>query len=74
MTTLITLATIGLAATVTITAIAMVSAAIDRDEKHHTLTGEAPGQLTQVGRRLNGVNVRTPRRTTAAGWPSRVGL
>jgi hypothetical protein len=68
MTTLITLAAIGLAAAVTITGIiAMVSAAIHREEKHHTLTGEAPDQLTRVGRRLNGVHVRTPRRTTAAG-------
>lgn len=67
MTTLITLAATGLAAAMTIAAIAMASAAIHREEKHHTLTGEAPGQLTRVGRRLNGVYVRTPRRTTAAG-------
>jgi hypothetical protein len=57
-----------LAAAVTITAIiAMASAAIHREEKHHTLTGDAPDQLTRVGRRLNGVYVRIPRRTTAAG-------
>jgi len=68
MTTLITLAAIDLTAAVTITAIvAMVSAAIHREEKHHTLTGEAPDQLTRVGRRLNGAYVRTPRRATAAG-------
>jgi hypothetical protein len=59
---------IDLAAAVTITAIiAMVSSAIHCEEKHHTLTREAPDQLTRVGRRLNGVYVRTPRRTTAAG-------
>jgi hypothetical protein len=58
MTVLIALAVIGLLAAVT--TIGMVSAAIRREEKHHTLTGEAPGPLAHAGRRLNGVYVRTP--------------
>ena len=61
MTVLIALAVIGLLAAVTIAAtIGTVSAAIRREEKHHTLTGEAPGPLAQAGRRLNGVYVRMP--------------
>ncbi len=61
MTVLIALAVIGLLAAVTIAAIiAAVSAAIRREEKHHTLTGEAPGPLARTGRRLNGVYVRMP--------------
>ena len=61
MTILIALAAIGLLVAVTIAAIiGMVSAAIRREEKHHTLTGRAPDLLTRAGRRLNGVYVRTP--------------
>ena len=61
MTVLIALAVIGLLAAVVIAAIIVtVSGAIRREEKHHTLTGEAPGPLTRVGRLLNGVYVRTP--------------
>jgi hypothetical protein len=68
MTTLIVLAATGLAAVTIAASIGLVSAAIHREEKRHSLTGEAPDQLTRVGRRLNGVYVRTPRPTTAADW------
>jgi hypothetical protein len=46
--------------------IGVVSLAIRREEKNLTLTGEAPGHLTQAGRWLNGLHVRAPRRTPAA--------
>ncbi len=38
-----------------------------RFEEHNlTLTSQAPGSVTRVGRRLNGVYVRAPRRAAAA--------
>ena len=46
--------------------IGVVSLAIRREERNLTLIGEATGHLTQTGRWLNGVYVRTPRRTAAA--------
>lgn len=69
MTTLIALAAAGFFAAVTTAAtVGMVSAAIRREEKYHTLTVEAPDQLTRAGRWLNGVYVRTPRPVAAADW------
>jgi hypothetical protein len=46
--------------------VGMVSLAIRREEKHLTLTGAATGTVVRLGRRLNGVYVRAPRRTAAA--------
>jgi hypothetical protein len=67
--TLAALAAFGIFAAITTAAIVgMVSAAIRREEKHRTLTGEAPDQLTRAGRWLNGVYVRTPHSTPADDW------
>jgi hypothetical protein len=64
---LIALAAIGLfAAGVFAGIIAVVSMAIRREERNLTLTSEATDNMTRVGRRLNGVHVRAPRRTAAA--------
>jgi hypothetical protein len=46
--------------------IGVLSLAIRREDKHLTLTGEAPGTVTRAGRLLTGVGVRAPRRTAAA--------
>ena len=43
--------------------ICVVSLAIRREDKHLTLTGEAPGTVTRAGRLLTGVGVRAPRRS-----------
>jgi hypothetical protein len=68
MAALIALAALAVfAAGVTTGIIGVVSLAIHREEHHLTLTSEAPDHLTRTGRRLNGVYVRAPRRTPAAG-------
>lgn len=43
--------------------VGVVSVAIRREEKNLTLTGVATGKVVRLGRRLNGVYVRVPRRT-----------
>jgi hypothetical protein len=53
------------AAGVTTGIIGVVVVAIRREERSLTLTSEAPDPVTRAGRRLNGVYVRTPRRTAA---------
>ena len=45
--------------------IGMVSVAIHGEEKSRTLTGETTGNVIRVGRWLNGVYIRAPRRTAA---------
>jgi hypothetical protein len=42
--------------------IGIVSTAIHGEEKNHTLKSEAAGTMLRVGRWLNGVYVRAPRR------------
>jgi hypothetical protein len=67
MASLIALAAIGLgAAGVLAGIVGVVSVAIRREEKNLTLTGAATGTVVRLGRRLNGVYVRAPRRTAAA--------
>jgi hypothetical protein len=67
MAALIALAALGaFAAGATAGILGVVSVAIRREDKNLTLTGEAPDHLTRAGRWLNGVHVRTPRRTLAA--------
>jgi len=67
MATLIVLAAIGLgAAGVLAGIVGVVSVAIRREEKKLTLTGVATGSVVRLGRRLNGLYVRAPRRTAAA--------
>ena len=68
MAALIILAAIALfAAGATAGIIGMVCVAIRREERHLTLTSEATDHVTQAGRWLNGVGVRAPRRSAAAG-------
>jgi hypothetical protein len=63
---LIALAAIGLfAAGVFAGIIGVVSMAIRREERNLTLTSKATDNVTRVGRWLNGVHVRAPRRTAA---------
>lgn len=60
----IALAAIGLCAAGMLAGIVgVVSVAIRREEKNLTLTGVATGKVVRLGRRLNGVYVRVPRRT-----------
>jgi hypothetical protein len=67
MAAVIALAALGLfAAGVIAGIIGVVSLAIRREEQHLTLTSEAPDSVTRVGRWLNGVSVRAPRRAAAA--------
>ena len=67
MTTLIALAALGLfAAGATAGIIGVVSVAIRWEERNLTLLSEPPDLVTRAGRRLNGVYVRTPRRTATA--------
>jgi len=67
MAVLIALAAVGLgAAGVSAGLVGMVSVAIRREEKNLTLTSAATGKVVRLGRRLNGVYVRVPRRTAAA--------
>jgi hypothetical protein len=58
-----------LMAGIMVLAIVMVSIAIHREEKHLTLTREAPDQLTQAARWLNGAHAQRPR-TAAASRPT----
>ena len=41
--------------------VGMVSIAIHREEKNHTLRAEATGTVMRVGRWLNGVHIHAPR-------------
>jgi hypothetical protein len=67
MAAVIALAALGLfAAGVIAGIVGVVSLAIRREEQHLTLTSEAPDSVTRVGRWLNGVYVRAPRRAAAA--------
>jgi hypothetical protein len=67
MAVLIALAAVGLgAAGVSAGLVGIVSVAIRREEKNLTLTSLATGKVVRLGRRLNGVYVRVPRRTAAA--------
>ena len=67
MAALIALTVIGLcAAAVFAGIIAVVSMAVRREENNLTLTSEATSTVMRVGRWLNGVYVRAPRRTAAA--------
>jgi hypothetical protein len=71
MATLIAFAAIGLfTAGVGAGIIGVVSVAIRREERNFTLASEAPDNVTRAGRWLNGVGVRTPRRTAAADRPT----
>jgi hypothetical protein len=64
MAALIALAAIGLCAAGMLAGIVgVVSVAIRREEKNLTLTGVATSKVVRLGRRLNGVYVRVPRRT-----------
>ena len=66
MTALIALAAIVLFASGAIAGIVgVVSVAIRREERNFTLIGGAPDNVARAGRWLNGVYVRTPRRTAA---------
>jgi len=40
--------------------IGLVSLAVHREERNHTLTGPPPGYMARAARRLNGVHVRIP--------------
>jgi hypothetical protein len=63
MAALIALAALGLCAAGMLAGIVgVVSVAIRREEKNLTLTGVATGKVVRLGRRLNGVYVRVPRR------------
>jgi hypothetical protein len=67
MTTLIALAAVGLfAAGAFAGVIGVVSLAIRREERNQTLTSGPTDAVTAAGRRLNGLNVRRPRRGAAA--------
>jgi hypothetical protein len=64
MAALIAIAAVCLLAAGAIAAVIGVAAvAIRREERNSTLTSAAPDTMTRVGRRLNGLYVRTPRRT-----------
>ncbi len=66
MAALIALAAIGLFAVgVLAGVIGLVSVAVRREEANLTLTSEAADNVTRIGRGLNGVHVRVPRRTFA---------
>lgn len=68
MTALITLTAIGLfTAGVVAGIIGVVCVAIHREETDLTLTNEATDHVTRVGRWVNGVGVRAPHRSAAAG-------
>jgi hypothetical protein len=63
MALLIALTAIGLfAAVVTAGIVGVVSLAIRREEKYFTLTSETTDPVTRMGRWVNGVYVRAPRR------------
>ena len=66
MVALIALAALGVfTAGVTAGILGVVTLAIHREETDRTLTSQAPDHITQAARRLNGVHVRFPRRTSA---------
>lgn len=67
MTALIALAAGVFAAGIATGVIAVVSLAVRREERNLTLTSEPTDTVTRAGRRLNGVYVRTPGSTPAAG-------
>jgi hypothetical protein len=68
MAALIALAAVGLfAAGATAGIIGVVCVAIRREEKNLTLTSQATDHVTRAGRWLNGVGVRAPHRSAAAG-------
>jgi protein-S-isoprenylcysteine O-methyltransferase Ste14 len=68
MTALIALTAIALfAAGVIAGIIGVVSVAIRREERNLTLTSQATDNVSRAGRWLNGVYVRAPRHTAAAG-------
>lgn len=68
MAALIVLAVIGLcAAGVFAGIVTVVSVAIRREDKNHTLTTEATGKMIRMGRRVNGVYIRAPRDAAAVG-------
>ena len=68
MATLIVLAAAGLCAAVLFAGIVgVVSVASRREDKNRTLTGAGNGTVVRVGRWVNGVYVRAPVRTAAAG-------
>ena len=67
MAALIALAAVGVfAAGIATGVIALVSVAIRREERNVTLISGAPDNVARAGRWLNGVHVRTLRRTAAA--------
>jgi hypothetical protein len=67
MAALIALAAIGVfAAGIVAGIIGVVSVAIRWEERNHTLTSGPTGYVTWAGQWLNGVYVRTPRRSPAA--------
>jgi len=67
MATLIALGAIGLfTAGVIAGIIGVVSLAIRREERNHSLTSAATDNLTRAGRWLNGVHVRSPQSTAAS--------
>ena len=71
MAALIALVASGLFASGVIAGIVgVVSVAIRREERKFTLTSRAPDNVTRAGRLLNGVYVRAPHRTAAAGRPT----
>ena len=66
MAALTTLAAIGVfAAGIAAGIIGVVTVAIRREERNHTLTSGPTGYLTRAGRWLNGVYVRTSRHAPA---------
>ena len=68
MAALIALAAVGLfAAGATAGIIGVVCVAIRREDKNLTLTSQATDHVTRAGRWLNGVGVRAPHRSAAAG-------
>lgn len=68
MAALIVLAVIGLCAAGLFAGIVtVVSVAIRREDKNHTLTTEATGKMIRMGRRVNGVYIRAPRDGAAVG-------
>ena len=78
MAALIAFAAIGLfGAGVTTGILGVVTVAIRREEKNHTLTSEAAGKVTRAGRWLNGVGVLAaagsprcrPQRCRRQPWP-----
>lgn len=72
MAALIALAAVGLCAAGVTGIVGMVSVAVRREEKNLTLTSGATGPVVRLGRWLNGVYVRVPRRTARSRRTARV--